>query len=256
MIIKLIKQVISSFLIDPVIVLPNTDNLKGKVVVITGASRGLGKAIGISLLRENATVVAIARDSKELQTAYSEYKEKAFIIDADVTNEESVENAIKTVLKKYGKIDVLINNAGIFLDEKYLEKVSLQEFELLCNTNVKGIFLMTKAVLPAMKKKKSGYIINIGSKISHNTRVAPKKVLYATSKYALEGFSLSLAREIKEFGIRVTCLMPGTINSFVSFNSKKYLSPYSVGYLISTLIKMDKIDFESIIFKSTEQHNI
>ena len=113
---------------------------------------------------------------------------------------------------------------------------------------------MVKAVTPFMKKQKSGLIVNLGSKISHNTNVLPNRVLYTTSKYAIEGFSLALSKELKTFGIRVTCLMPGTIRNFFTIIPKYFLSCQDVGAIILMLIKFKNIDFESLIIKSKFQN--
>ncbi len=112
---------------------------------------------------------------------------------------------------------------------------------------------MMKYVLPEMKKKKDGFVINIGSKISRNTSVKANKVLYATSKYAIEGMSLALNNELKEFGIRVTCLMPGTANTFLSLSANDFLSPYRIGEVVAMLIKLKDIDFENLVIKSKRQ---
>src|SRR5438034_6267671 len=136
---------------------------------------------------------------------------------------------------------------------KPVDDVSSAEFDRIVSANIKGMFLMTKEVLPYMKKRREGYIINIGSKISHNTNVAPNKVLYAMTKHAVEGFSFALNKELKSFGVRVTCLMPGTVSTFLSLKSKEFLSPSQIALIVSHIIKMKDIDFESIILKSVKQ---
>lgn len=248
-----LKQLISSQLVTPTIVNPLSKNLEGHVIVITGASRGVGKATAEFLYKEGATVVCIARKSDELKKAFPYTGKRLLLLTGDVTNENDDKKITESVLDKYKKIDVLINNVGMFLD-KPLSEIGSDEFDTIVKTNLKGMFLMSKYFLPVMKKRKAGFIINIGSKISHNTNVAPNKVLYAMTKYAVEGFSFALNKELKSFGIRVTCLMPGTINNFLSLKSKEFLSPSQVGMLISQLIKMKDIDFESIVFKSVKQN--
>lgn len=222
-------------------------NLTSKVVVITGASRGIGKAIAEVLRSQNYNLVLVSRHISESNTANS------LSLQGDITSPPDCQKVITATLKKFGRIDVLINNAGVFLN-KPLEKISLPEYQTLMNTNVLGAFLMTQGVIPHMKKQRTGLIVNIGSKISHNTNVSPNKVLYATSKHAIEGFSYSLSKELKPFGIRVTCLMPGTANTFLSLRSRQFLSPARIGEIVSFIIKSPDVDFESIVFKSVRQN--
>ena len=127
-------------------------------------------------------------------------------------------------------------------------------WDKMITLNINSIFYMCKAILPFMKNQKSGFIINIGSKVSHNTNVAPHMVPYATTKYAVEGFSFALNKELKPFGIRVSCLMPGTANTVMTLKGKEYISPYSIGKVIAMMIASVDIDFESIIIKSKLQN--
>jgi len=240
-----IKKLISSLFIQTQIISPFTKDLDGKVVIITGGSGKIGTSIGKALVREGATVVNISRTVRS-NLVYTES------ISADITNKKQIEQAIKQIVNTYGKIDVLINNAGIFLDKK-IESITEKECADIVDVNIYGPINMATLVVPHMKKQKSGTIINIGSKISHNSNVAPHKVLYAMSKYALEGFSLALSKELHGTGIRSSCLMIGTANTFVSIKSKDYMSPENVGFIISMIIKCEDLDFESILIKSTRQ---
>jgi 3-oxoacyl-[acyl-carrier protein] reductase len=170
----------------------------------------------------------------------------------DITNQVEVRKIFDRIKENHKKIDVVINCAGIF-SEKPLEKTSVEEFNGVLQTNLIGPFIICQQVIPIMKLSRSGLIINIGSKISHNTNLKPNKVVYSSTKYAIEGFSFALSKELKSFGIRVCCLMPGTINTFISRNSKNFMSPYDVAHLIKTIIKLKDLDFESVIFKSLTQ---
>lgn len=229
-------------------------SLKGRVIVITGASRGIGRAMAEVLKEDGASLVLISRDLSKLKKSFVKFsQESTLLLQGDVSLSTDVSRMVKEMLLKFGKIDVLINNAGIFLD-KPLDKTTLPEFESIINVNLKGVFLMSAAIIPVMKKQKDGFIINIGSKISHNTKISPNMVLYATTKYAVEGFSYALSKELRQFGIRVTCLMPGTVNTFFSLKSREFLSPHTVGLLVSTLIKFEDVDFEGIVFKSKRQN--
>lgn len=251
--IEKVKKIISANFIFPKMELNRSEDLNGVVVVVTGGSRGIGKAVVEMLLSQGAFVAAISRSIKDLEEAFGESKNLSLLLlEADVRLEESVKGAITAAKNRFGKIDVLINNAGVNV-EGPLDQISLADFNSVVETNLTGAFLTCKAVLPDMKRLASGLIINIGSKISHNTNVAPNKVIYATAKAAVESFSFALNKELKEFGVRVVCLMPGTVNTFVSTSAKKFMSPYEVADLVQMIIKLKTIDFEGIIFKSVNQ---
>jgi NAD(P)-dependent dehydrogenase (short-subunit alcohol dehydrogenase family) len=248
-----IKQFIAEHFIFPTANLPIRTTLADKVFVVTGASRGIGKAIVETLISRSARVVAVSR-SVDLDTASidKKHQQNLLMLSGDVTIESDVETIIRKTIETFGRIDGLINNAGVNIF-KPLEMTSVEEFETIAGVNIKGAFLMSKQVIPHMKSREEGLIINVGSKISHNTQVGPNKTLYAMTKYALEGFSFALNRELKSFGIRVSCLMPGTVNTFVSLSAKEYLSPYQVAEMVVTVAEMEHIDFESIVFKSKNQ---
>lgn len=247
MIVHRIKKFISSFFIETEIHGPFIKDLTGNVIVITGGTGKIGMAVSRVLTRKGAKVVAIANK------VGNNSGEKIETIKADVASRKDIKNTVEKIIKKYGKIDVLINCAGLF-SQKPIELTSEEEYDIVMGTNVKGVFITSSLVIPYMKKMKHGLIINIGSKISHNTNVEPNKVLYATSKYAVEGFSIALAKELREYGIRVTCLMLGTVNTFVSLSSKKFLNPERIGFVIAAIIESDDVEFESIIIKSVRQN--
>lgn len=245
-----LKNLIFSLLNRQTINLVSGESLKDQVVIISGASRGIGKATAKILYEQGANLVLFSRNYEELKKEFADFDNtKILLIKADVSSYKDVVNIAENTIKKFGKIDTLINNAGFFKGD-YLEDISEEDWDKLISINIKGVFLMTKAVIPAMKNQKSGLIINMGSRISHNTNIQAKKVLYATTKFAVEGFSKALNSELKSWGIRVTCLMPGTVNTFRSLEPRKYLSPYAIGQIISTIIELEDVDFESIVLKS------
>ena len=124
----------------------------------------------------------------------------------------------------------------------------------MIEVNLLGTVNTTRAVLPYMVKQKVGAIINIGSKISHNTNVDPGKVAYATSKYAVEGFSFALNKELKGSGVRVTCLMPGTVATFLSKENHSYLTPHDIAGVVAFVLESKNLDIESLVVKSTRQN--
>ncbi len=248
-----LKKFISRHIVFPTAKLPLRTSLQERVFIVTGASRGIGRAIVEVLASRGAMVVAVARHPERGQTEDSLRATAAIhIVSGDVTSESDVQSIVEQTVKTFGRIDGVVNNAGVNIF-KPLEMTSLAEFTETVDVNVKGAFLFSKHAIPEMKKRKAGLILNIGSKISHNTQVGANKSVYALTKYALEGFSFALNRELKPFGIRVSCLMPGTVNTFVSLNGSDYLSPYQVAEMVATIAEMDGIDFESILFKARQQ---
>lgn len=252
--INILKRIIVNLFFNPKINIPLMFDLTGKTVVITGASRGIGKHVAEILYQENANLILVSRNNNDLENAYSGFdKKRLLLVKGDVTSESDCNNIVHKAVLKFGGVNILINNAGI-IQSKSLEAYTIKEWEASMNTNINGIFLMCKAVIPVMKKQKNGLILNMGSKVSRNSSVRPNLVVYATTKYAVEGFSYSLGKEIKKYGIRVVCLMPGTVNTVMSTHVRKYLSPYRIGQVISMVIKFEDIDFENIIVKSKHQN--
>lgn len=252
-----LKQFIGRQLLYPNIHIPPTQELKESVIVVTGASRGIGRAIVERLLAGGGKVVAVARRQSSLEEAFASVRNRdsLLLLSADVSLEEDARKIFKETSKTFGQVNALINNAGMNM-EKSIEETSMVEFDAMVNTNIRGAFLLSREAVPFLKRSDGGCIINIGSKISRNTMVGAGKSLYALTKYAIEGFSFALNRELKPFGIRVTCLLPGTVNTFPSLAAKKYLSPYQVAEIVDFVLRSESVDFEHIVFKSRRQDNV
>jgi citronellol/citronellal dehydrogenase len=193
--------------------------LRGKVAIVTGSSRGLGKAIAIGLAKEGANVVIAARsqsDNKELpgtifQTA-DEIKglgSDAVAIACDVTSEESVTNMVQKTLERFGHIDILVNNAGIAFYYPILE-TPVKRWEIVFKVNLLGAFLCSKAVLPNMIERKRGSIINISSLAAdeRDEGTVPTGVAYAASKAGLDRMTVGLATEVGRYNIAVNAIKP------------------------------------------------
>jgi NAD(P)-dependent dehydrogenase (short-subunit alcohol dehydrogenase family) len=243
-----IQSILKNILINNVYQSVGTKKLNKKVVIVTGDTGAIGSAIVKVLLTEGAYVIGASENHDNLQSSKANYLK----VKTDITKEDSVLDLITLVTEKYGKIDAIVNNAGMFSFGD-LENISEKEFDRVLGVNLKGVFLMCKHASPVMKRQKSGTIINIGSKISHNTKVEPKKSLYALTKYAIEGFSYALNRELRGYGVRVICLMPGTVKTFVSRKMNTFLSPFDVGEVVNTILKLENVDFEGLVFKSLNQ---
>ncbi len=189
--------------------------LEGKVAIVTGASRGIGKAIALALAGEGARVVVAARTEREggplpgtIHKTADEIRASggyALAIKTDVTKEESVEELARKTLQEYGAIDILVNNAGITLPGKVLD-LPVKRWDLVIAVNLRGTFLCTKAVLPTMVKRRSGSIINLSSVVG--TRMIMFDVAYGVAKAAIERFTHGLAEELKEYNIAVNALCP------------------------------------------------
>ena len=189
--------------------------LENKVAIVTGASRGIGKAIAIALAKEGASVVVAARTEQEggrlpgtIHKTADEIRalgRRALAVRTDVTKEEEVAELVRKTLQEFGAIDILINNAGIDIPGKVLD-IPIKRWDLVMAVNLRGTLLCTKAVLPTMVKRMSGNIINLSSLAG--TRIIASDVLYGVSKAAIERFTLGLAEELKEYNIAVNALCP------------------------------------------------
>jgi 3-oxoacyl-[acyl-carrier protein] reductase len=184
---------------------------KNKVAIVTGGSRGIGKAVAIALAKKGYNVVICSRNKDELNKAKEELEKfnvKVLAIKCDVRHYKQVKNLVKKTIKEFGRIDILINNAGIALKKNVVD-MSEEEWDNVIDTNLKGPFLFTKEVLPFMIRQKSGCIVNISSGAG-KTGFAEFSA-YCASKFGLIGFTESLAKEVKNFGIRVYAICPGPV---------------------------------------------
>ncbi|SDN11467.1 SDR family oxidoreductase [Bacillus sp. OK048] len=188
--------------------------LNGQIAIVTGASRGIGKEIAVKLA-EQGMKLAIIGSSAQISETTNELKDKGFPyilpIQADVSKEEDLQQVVKKTIEEYGQVDLLVNNAGVGFF-KLTEDVSLEEWKKVFEVNVQGVFLATKAVLPHMKERKSGTIITIASDVARYT--IPNGAAYTATKYAVQGFSGSVAQEVREYGIRVGTINPGMVDTY------------------------------------------
>jgi NADP-dependent 3-hydroxy acid dehydrogenase YdfG len=188
-------------------------NISGKTILITGASKGIGKAIVLLLATQNTNLGLVARSQKELedlQTEIIKLGSKAEIFIGSVADEIFVNAAVKTMLQKFGKIDVLINNAGYGVFDN-AENITVTDWDDLFATNTKGTFLFCKAAIPGMKERKDGHIINVASDVAK--RAFSGGSLYCASKYAQEGFSAAIRKELRPFEIKVSVVYSGLVDS-------------------------------------------
>jgi NAD(P)-dependent dehydrogenase (short-subunit alcohol dehydrogenase family) len=177
-----------------------------KVWLITGASRGLGRAFTEAVLKAGDRVVAAARNPKQLAEFESEYGENIRSVPLDVTNEDQAIAAFGAAIANFDALDVLVNNAG-YGYVCPVEETSLADFRAQIETNLFGVIIMTKAVLPYFRERRAGHIIQITS-IAGRVGVAGRAP-YAAAKFGVEGFSESLSKEVAPLGVKVTILEPG-----------------------------------------------
>lgn len=186
--------------------------LKDKVAVITGGARGIGKAIAAHYAREGAKLALCARTAAELDETVREFR--AMNIEGegwpcDVSLEEPARDFVAQVQKKFGRIDVLVNNAGVMTRPAPITELDVKKWDYTIAVNLRGPFLITQAVLPIMMKQKSGSIINVSSIIGRGAYA--NFIAYATSKWGLEGFTQTLAAEARSSNIRVNSVEPGYV---------------------------------------------
>ncbi len=186
--------------------------LNGKVAIVTGAGRGLGRAIAMAFAKDGAKVVLAARSTKELELTAKQINRPGRVlkVKCDVTKESDIKNMVKKTLSKFGTIDILVNNAGIIEPIESIQKVSAKDWIRTINVNFVGTFLCSRAVLPTMIKKKHGKIINISGL---GDSPLPNFSAYASSKSAIIRFTAILAEEVKQHGIDVNTLAPGGIRT-------------------------------------------
>lgn len=192
----------------------------GKVIVITGASSGIGKATAKYFSQKGWTVAATMRNPKK-EKILSEYR-NIKLYNLDVTDKHSIDKALNQIINDFDKIDVIVNNAGYAVVGVF-EEMTLDSIHSELNTNVVGVMRVTKAILPHFRENKSGQIVNIASIGGRIT--FPLYSVYHASKWAVEGFSESLKYELSQFGIKIKIIEPGAINTDFYKRSQDLVKP-------------------------------
>ena len=193
----------------------NTPRLPGKVAIVTGAGRGMGKATALTLAREGAAVVVNDLRSEWAEAVAQEIGAaggRALAYAADVADEAQVQAMVGATVERFGTVDILVNNAGLLRATTPLETIPLDEWELMMIVNVTGVFLCTKAVLPIMKAQRSGKIVNVSSSAGRTTSTFGG-AHYTTSKAAVLGLSRHTAREAAPYNINVNAVAPGSMDT-------------------------------------------
>ncbi len=226
-------------------------DFKGKKAVVTGSSGGIGAAVAIALAKEGADVILASRNVKNMEKVKKQIEalgRKAIAIETDVSKDESVAAMSEKALKAFGKIDILINNAAVGV-RGTLEDISLADWQFIINTNMMGYIRNVKAFLPHFEKNKSGYIVNVSSIQAIGYSPEPLNIAYITTKAGIIGFTTAIHSYLKSLGIKVSCLIPGAVNTEISNNSRFVGSPEKIKKM-----KDDAAEFWKLpIFLTPEQ---
>ena len=195
--------------------------LEGRTAIVTGGSKGIGRAIAFALGSEGADLVLSARTGKDLDTTVEEFKRSgisARAISCDVSAEQQVNALVESAVSSLGRIDILVNNAGMGVFKPVVE-MTAQDFDTMWGVNMRGVFLATHAVLPHMIKAGSGQIVNISSLAGKNSFKGGAG--YCATKWGLRGFASSLMLEVRDHNIRVVTVFPGSVETAFSSGGKK-----------------------------------
>ncbi len=225
-------------------------SLQGKKALVTGAGKGIGKAIALALAAEGVDVALLGRNTANLEEVAAQVKAQgvqAAVVSADISDRTSVEMAIDQVQSNFGSIDILINNSGIAAFGKFLE-LEPETWENIIQVNLMGVYYATRAVLPGMIERQAGDIINISS--TAGQRGAAATSAYSASKFAVLGLTESLMQEVRKHNIRVTALTPSTIATDMAIelkltdgNPEKVMQAEDLAELVIAHLKLNRRTF-------------
>jgi NADP-dependent 3-hydroxy acid dehydrogenase YdfG len=243
-------------------------NVAGKVVVITGASSGLGEAAARLLCEEGATVVLGARRFDRIQALAEELNGKggkALAVQTDVTDVDQVKALVDAAVQTYGRIDVMINNAGL-MPHSPLERLKIDEWDRMVDVNLKGVLYGIAAALPYMREQKAGHIINVSSVAGH--KVSQAGAVYSATKHAVRALSEGLRQEVKPYNIRTTVISPGAVatelpdsitEQDISESMHGFYDKYAIPAdsfaraVVFAMSQPDDVDINEILFRPTRQ---
>ncbi len=217
--------------------------IDNKVIIITGASSGIGKATAHKLAENGAKVVLMARsedDLNDLKTEIEKNNGEALVVAGDVTKVEDFKNVVLKTIEKYGSVNGLINNAGL-MPLSFIEKLKTDEWDKMVDVNIKGVLNGVAAVLPELKSNKGGNIINISSMAAH--RYFPGGAVYCATKAAVKMFSEGLRQELApKYGINITSIEPGA----VATNLTSSITDEDVKEKMQAMFEMEALEAEDI----------
>ncbi|WP_346837060.1 SDR family oxidoreductase [Microbulbifer sp. SAOS-129_SWC] len=245
-----------------------SNNIEGKVVVITGASSGLGESAARHLATEGAVLVLGARRTERLQTLADEINRaggKAIAVTTDVVKRDQVEALVQAAVDTYGRVDVMLNNAGI-MPQAPLEQLRVDEWDQQIDVNIKGVLYGIAAALPHMQRQKSGHIINVSSVAGH--KVLPPGTVYCATKHAVRAIAEGLRMEMTPHNIRSTIVSPGAVDTELnnSINDPQVAEGMKAFYkavaipadafaraVAFAISQPEEVDINEILFRPTAQ---
>ncbi|WP_158748743.1 SDR family oxidoreductase [Acidobacterium sp. S8] len=234
--------------------------LTSQVAVVTGAARGIGEAISKRLASMGATVILAARDITRLERIHNEITASggsAQIAQLDLLDEQSIAKLGELLQTAHHRCDILVNNAGVGVPRKLLHELPVSEWDQIIGTNLRGAYLMIRAVAPLMIDAKFGHIINISSLAGHVP--LPNGAAYAASKWGLNGLTYSVAEELRPHNIRVSVIAPGSTNThFEGRGDKKdpnkKIQPNDVAHVVAMLVTQAPQSFVSeVLLRPTQK---
>lgn len=242
------------------------EGIKDKVVVITGASSGLGEATARRLVKGGAKVVLGARRMDRLQALAKELGlDEQAVVKTDVTQRDQVEALVERAIQLHGRIDVMLNNAGV-MPHSPLERLKVEEWDQMIDVNIKGVLYGIAAAMPHMTPQKSGQIINVSSVAGH--KVGPGGAVYSATKHAVRVISEGLRQEVKPYNIRSTIISPGAVdtelpNSISENDVSEAIHDFYEQYAIPAdsfarsvefaMSQPEDVDINEILFRPTSQ---
>ena len=244
-----------------------SNNIEGKVVVITGASSGLGEATARMLSAQGATVVLGARRVERIEAIARELEAaggRVLALATDVTRAAEVQRLVDATVEKFGRIDVLVNNAGL-MPSSPLERLKVDDWDRMIDVNIKGVLYGIAAALPHMKARKSGHIVNVSSVAGHRVRAGT--AVYSATKHAVRVLTEGLRQEVKPYDIRTTIISPGAVATELpdSITEADVQAGVKAFYEIAipadsfaravvyALSQPDDVDINEILFRPTKQ---
>jgi NAD(P)-dependent dehydrogenase (short-subunit alcohol dehydrogenase family) len=223
------------------------NDLENKVALITGASRGIGRATALAMARAGARVALAARTEPQLHALSDEVKvatgEPALVCVTDVAHEADVRRTVQATLDAFGQVDVLVNNAGFNARKAQTWQITADEWDAMFAVNLRGAFLCCREVLPGMIERRSGHIINV---VSTAAQIGLEQIgVYGATKWGLLGLTKSLIKEVRPYNIRVTALSPGgTDTTFRAEARPQYLRPETVA---ETIVFVASLPEEAVV---------